>query len=63
MPISPPPHDFHAAADGQLGGIMKVYREWRISGNTQWMKDLFPAVKKSLDYCIRDMGSLAEGLS
>ena len=31
---------------------MKVYREWRISGNTEWMKDLFPFVKKSLDYCI-----------
>ena len=32
LPISAPPHNFHAAADGQLGGIMKVYREWRISG-------------------------------
>ena len=31
LPIRPPAHDFHAAADGQLGGIMKVYREWRIS--------------------------------
>jgi hypothetical protein len=28
------PHDFIPAADDQLGGIMKVYREWRISGNT-----------------------------
>lgn len=53
MPISAPPHNFHAAADGQLGGIMKVYREWRISGDTQWMKELYPAVKTSLDYCIR----------
>ena len=42
LPISAPPHNFHAAADGQLGGIMKVYREWRISGDTQWMKELFP---------------------
>ena len=31
----PPTHDFHAAADGQLGGIMKVYRDWRISGDTR----------------------------
>ncbi len=52
LPISPAVHDFHAAADGQLGGIMKIYREWRISGNTDWMKELFPYVKKSLDYCI-----------
>ena len=52
LPISEPKHDFHAASDGQLGGIMKIYREWRISGNTEWMKKLFPYVKKSLDYGI-----------
>ncbi len=52
LPISPAVHDFYAASDGQLGGIMKIYREWRISGNTEWMKELFPEVKKSLDYCI-----------
>lgn len=45
-------HGFHAAADGQLGGIMKIYRDWRISGNTDWMKSLYPAVKQSIDYCI-----------
>lgn len=61
MPISAPPHDFHAAADGQLGGIMKVYRDWRISGDTQWMKDLYPAVKQSLDYCIRTWDPLRKG--
>lgn len=52
LPIAHPVHDFYAASDGQLGGIMKVYREWRISGNTEWMKNLYPSVKKSLDYCI-----------
>jgi hypothetical protein len=52
LPISEAVHNFHAASDGQLGGIMKIYREWRISGNTEWMKGLYPFVKKSLDYCI-----------
>ena len=52
LPIRPVEHDFHAAADGQLGGIMKVFREWRISGDTQWLRKLWPAVKRSLDYCI-----------
>jgi len=52
LPIVEPVHDFYAAADGQLGGIMKVYREWRISGNSEWMKAIYPQVKKSLDYCI-----------
>ncbi len=52
LPISEPIHDFYAASDGQLGGIMKIYREWRISGNTEWMKGLYPYVKKSIDYSI-----------
>jgi len=52
LPIRPARHDFHAAADGQLGGIVKVYREWRISGDTGWLRDLWPKVKDSLDYCI-----------
>jgi uncharacterized protein (DUF608 family) len=52
LPIRPVAHDFHAAADGQLGGIMKVYREWRVSGDTDWLRGLWPKVKRSLDYCI-----------
>ncbi|MCX7886437.1 MAG: glycoside hydrolase family 116 protein, partial [Verrucomicrobiae bacterium] len=53
LPIRPVAHDFHAAADGQLGGIMKVYRDWRISGDTEWLRKLWPKVRKSLDYCIQ----------
>lgn len=52
IPIRPVKHDFHSAADGQLGGIMKVYREWRISGDNDWIKAIYPQVKKSMDYCI-----------
>ncbi len=42
--------DFRAAADGQMGGIIKTYREWRISGDTEWLKKLWPKVKKALEY-------------
>lgn len=52
LPIRPVEHGFHAAADGQLGGIMKIYREWRISGDDTFLKDMYPKVKASLDYCI-----------
>ena len=31
---------------------MKVYREWRISGDTEWLRRLWPKVRRSLDYCI-----------
>ena len=53
LPIRPETaHDFHAAADGQLGGIIKVYRDWRISGDTAWLRRLWPRVAQSLAYCI-----------
>lgn len=65
LPIRPVDHGFHSAADGQLGGIMKVYREWRISGDVEFLKSMYPKVKKSLDYCIetwdpRRVGSIEE---
>jgi uncharacterized protein (DUF608 family) len=53
LPIRPQAHTFYAASDGQLGGIMKVYRDWRIAGDSAWLRRLYPSVKNSLDYCIR----------
>jgi uncharacterized protein (DUF608 family) len=53
LPEGPVKHDFHAASDGQLGGIMKVYREWQISGDASWLQKMYPLSKRSLDYCIR----------
>jgi uncharacterized protein (DUF608 family) len=53
LPEGPVKHDFHAAADGQLGGIMKVFRDWQISGDMEWLKKMYPLAKRSLDYCIR----------
>jgi uncharacterized protein (DUF608 family) len=52
LPIRVLEHDFHAAADGQLGGIMKVFRDWRISGDTAWLRGLWPRIKRSMNYCI-----------
>ena len=65
LPIRPVVHDFHSAADGQLGGIMKIYRDWRIYGNNDWLRKMYPSVKQSLDYCIsvwdpRETGALEE---
>jgi len=62
IPISPVKHDFHAAADGQLGGIMKVYRDWRISGDDAWLADIYPKVKKSMDYCIKTWDPRGKGV-
>jgi uncharacterized protein (DUF608 family) len=52
LPIGPTDHNFHAAADGQLGGIIKTWREWQISGDGVWLRRLWPRVRSSLNYCI-----------
>ncbi len=62
LPIKPATHEFHAAADGQLGGIMKVYRDWRISGDNDWLKKIYPMVQKSMDYCISTWDPRSKGV-
>lgn len=42
-----------------------MYRDWRISGDTEWLKGIFPFVKQSMDFCIkvwdpREVGMLEE---
>ncbi len=62
LPLSVPSHDFHAAVDGQLGGIMKAYREWRISGKDEWLQKMWPSVKGSMDYSIRTWDPKQKGV-
>ncbi len=41
---------FRACVDGQMGGVIKVYREWKLSGDTEWLRSIWAPVKKSLEY-------------
>ncbi|NQU75885.1 MAG: hypothetical protein HQ546_06185, partial [Planctomycetes bacterium] len=43
---------YPAAADGQLGGIIRIYREWRICDDLDWLKKMWPRVKQALTFCI-----------
>jgi len=54
LPIRPEGHGlFLSAADGQLGSIMRAFRDWRISDDSAWLSRLYPKLKVSMDYCIR----------
>jgi uncharacterized protein (DUF608 family) len=61
-PGLPTAHNFHAAADGQLGGILKVYREWQVSGSRDWLERMYPLAKRSLDFCIAQWDPRQVGL-
>ena len=40
--------------DGQFGDIMKTYRDWKICGDTAWLKALWPTVKRTLQFAWSD---------
>lgn len=50
LPLGKTRSNFRPCVDGQMGGIIKTYREWKISGNTEWLKRWWPKVKSSLEY-------------
>ena len=47
----------HAAAiDGQCGTILRVYREHTMSADSEWLRPLWPKVKKSIEFLISQEG-------
>jgi len=41
---------FHAAADGQMGGLIKLYRDWKLCGDDEWLRTLWPRARRALAY-------------
>ncbi len=41
---------FKPAADGQMGCIVRAYREWKFSGDTEWLRSIWPGIKRALEY-------------
>jgi non-lysosomal glucosylceramidase len=41
---------FGPAADGQMGSILKLYREWQLSGDDDFLKQLWPQAKRALEF-------------
>ena len=40
-----------AAADGQMGCIMKLYRDWQLSGDTDALRGMWGNARKALEFC------------
>jgi non-lysosomal glucosylceramidase len=50
LPLGRPRSSFRACADGQFGGVVKAYREWKISGDTTWLRRHWPAIKANIAF-------------
>jgi non-lysosomal glucosylceramidase len=42
--------DYYPASDGQLGSIIRVYREWLFCGDDGWLRKLWPKIKSSIHF-------------
>jgi len=40
-----------AAADGQLGCLMKLYRDWQLCGDDDFLRRLWPSARRALEFC------------
>ncbi|MGH7143689.1 MAG: GH116 family glycosyl hydrolase [Planctomycetota bacterium] len=61
-----PQPKFHPAADGQMGGILKLYRDWQLGAGDDWLKKLWPRAKQALEYAWKfwdaDRDGVMEGI-
>ena len=50
LPVGRPMSPHRACVDGQMGSIIKCYREWKISGDDKWLENNWDNIKKVLEY-------------
>lgn len=49
-----PAWDFHASVDGQMGAIIRVYREWLLSGDDGFVRELWPTLCAALEFAFTE---------
>jgi non-lysosomal glucosylceramidase len=65
IPLGEESQLWHAASDGQLGGIVQLYRDWRLLGDDDYLRELWPSAKRALEFAWyqwdRDGDGLVDG--
>lgn len=56
LPVKTFPQDHGPAADGQLGCIMKMYRDWQLSGDNEKLEELYPQIKAAMEFVWKSSG-------
>jgi non-lysosomal glucosylceramidase len=52
-----PAWDFEPAVDGQLGTIVRLYREWRFSGDDAFLREVWPHAVRALEFAFTEWDS------
>lgn len=56
LPLSEAAKGTATAADGQMGCLMKIYREWQLSGDEVFLKDNWEQIKKVMSFAWVEKG-------
>ncbi len=48
LPLGRQRTSFRPCADGQFGAVIKAYREWKISGDTGWLRSHWPQIRSAI---------------
>ena len=51
LPLARATEQSLAAADGQMGCLIKLYRDWQLSGDDAMLRALWPKARKALEFC------------
>jgi uncharacterized protein (DUF608 family) len=50
------------AADGQMGTVIRLYRDWQISGDFEFLKALWPKAKEALEFAWKSWDADRDGI-
>ena len=50
------------AADGQLGTMVQLYREWRMSGDDDFLREMWPGAVRALEYAVTRWDTDGDGV-
>lgn len=50
------------ACDGQLGSVLRVFREWKLTGDDEFLKKLWKSTIKALEFALKEWDTNADGV-
>lgn len=50
LPLGRERGNFHPCLDGQMATIIKIYRDWKITGDSDWLRGHWADIKRILEY-------------
>jgi len=56
------PMSHYPATDGQLGTIIRLYRDWKLCGDDNFLRECWPGAKRALEYAFTQWDTDGDGV-